>query len=102
MKIDVEGWEEKVLRGAQAWLAQPSAPVLQIEFTDEAANAAGLSCQAVYRKLNELGYEIYRFDAGQHRLVPDPIREKYPYCNLFAVKNWSFVQDRLDSSRQTH
>jgi FkbM family methyltransferase len=96
MKIDVEGWEGKVLKGAQKALGRADAPVLQVEFTDDAAEAAGLSCREVYKDLIGLGYEVCRFDAERRQLVPDPIREKYPYCNLFAVKNRKFVQDRLD------
>ncbi len=33
MKIDVEGWENRVLDGASAKLAASDAPLLQVEFT---------------------------------------------------------------------
>jgi FkbM family methyltransferase len=95
MKIDVEGWEEKVLRGAKDELSSPDAPVLQVEFTDAAAQAAGFSCRDVYRLLNSMGYAIYRFEPESNSLVPDPIRETYPYCNLFAVKDLDAAQRRL-------
>src|SRR3989442_993718 len=37
MKIDVEGWESAVLQGASETLSRPDAPVLQVEFTDQAS-----------------------------------------------------------------
>jgi hypothetical protein len=97
MKIDVEGWEGRVLRGAERELARPDAPVLQVEFTDEAAQAAGFSCRDLYGQLTELGYEVCRFDSENGQLVSDPIRAQYPYCNLFAVKDRQAAQHRLNA-----
>jgi len=34
MKIDVEGWESRVLAGGKGVIARPDAPVLQVEFTE--------------------------------------------------------------------
>jgi FkbM family methyltransferase len=99
VKIDVEGWEAKVLQGANQEFARPDAPLLQVEFTDDAAKSAGSSCQALHESLTRLGYEVCRFDATRRELVPDPVREKYPYCNLYAVKNRQLVQDRLNKPR---
>ena len=45
MKIDVEGWESRVLAGGKEVFTRPDAPVLQVEFTDAAAKAAGSSCR---------------------------------------------------------
>jgi hypothetical protein len=100
MKIDVEGWEAPVLEGARQSLLQRDAPVLQVEFTDEAATAAGYSCRGVYQQLEELGYRLYFFDAEQRTLVPDPIRDSYPYLNLFAVKDVDAVMRRLRGERK--
>jgi FkbM family methyltransferase len=95
MKIDVEGWEGPVLAGARRMLSQPDAPVLQVEFTDEAAQAAGHSCADVYRLLEECGYQIYRYDPAQRQLIHDPLRAEYPYMNLFAVKDLAAALQRL-------
>jgi FkbM family methyltransferase len=99
MKIDVEGWEAPVLTGARQTLSRDDAPVLQVEFTEEAAVSAGFSCRGVYQQLEEYGYKIYRFEPAQHALVPDPMRESYGYINLFAVKNLGAAMERLQSSR---
>lgn len=95
MKIDVEGWEAPVLAGARRMLSKPDAPVLQVEFTDDAAKAAGHSCADVYRLLEEFGYKLYRYDAAQRQLTHDPLRAEYPYMNLFAIKDLAAVTQRI-------
>jgi FkbM family methyltransferase len=99
MKIDVEGWELKVLSGGQNLLSREDAPVLQVEFTDGAAKAAGSSCQEIYRSLESLGYKIYRHDRVTKTLNPDPIRLEYPYLNLYAIKDLAAAQLRLNGVR---
>ncbi|RPH52470.1 MAG: FkbM family methyltransferase [Desulfobacteraceae bacterium] len=86
MKIDVEGWESHVLSGGCECFGRKDAPVLQIEFTDEASQSAGTSCQSLYRQLEGLGYSMFIYEAKSKRLIPDPIRNSYPYLNLFAAK----------------
>lgn len=95
MKIDVEGWEQAVLEGARGLLSRPDAPILQVEFTDEAAKAAGFTCAGVYRLIEEFGYRLYRFDPHTRQLTHDPLRPEYPYANLFAIKDLAAVVARL-------
>lgn len=95
MKIDVEGWETNVLTGGKEWLSRRNAPVLQIEFTDRAAKAAGSSCRDNYRILEEMGYKLYRYNRGARTLIRDELRQEYPYLNLFAVKDLPAAQSRL-------
>jgi hypothetical protein len=95
MKIDVEGWEQAVLAGARHTLSRPDAPVLQVEFTDAAATAAGHSSADVYHMLEEFGYRLYRFEPAQRQLIHDPLRAEYPYANLFAIKDLDAVARRL-------
>jgi FkbM family methyltransferase len=97
MKIDVEGWETHVLNGALKSLSHDDAPVLQVEFTDSAARAAGDSCQNLYRTLESLGYRMYQYDAGSRVLHPDPMRQEYGYLNLFAVKDLAAAKARLEA-----
>jgi FkbM family methyltransferase len=95
MKIDVEGWEGKVLAGGREEFARSDAPVLQVEFTDAAAKAAGSSCRKLYEFLETLGYKMFMFDLRQRRLTHEILREQYPYMNLIAAKNPDFVNERL-------
>jgi FkbM family methyltransferase len=100
MKIDVEGWEARVLSGGVDVLSREDAPVMQIEFSQESALAAGSSCVDLYHKLQVLGYQMYVYDVASGRLVPDPLRERYPYLNLIAAKRLDQVSARLDESRR--
>jgi len=95
MKIDVEGWESRVLAGAREALGRPDAPVLQVELTDAVSRAAGSSCARVYGMLEGLGYQLFTFDGLARRLVADPLREAYPYLNLIAAKRPADVAARL-------
>jgi len=87
MKIDVEGWESHVLSGGRECFERTDAPVLQIEFTDEASQSAGTSCQALYHQLEELGYQMFIYNEKSKRIIPYPMRDSYPYLNLFAAKH---------------
>ena len=95
MKIDVEGWERRVLAGGKEIFARTDAPVLQVEFTDAATIAAGSSCRNLYEFLEELGYQMFTYDLSQRCLARERLREHYPYVNLIAAKNPDFVNERL-------
>lgn len=95
MKIDVEGWESRVIQGARLCLSRDDAPLLQVEFTDEAAQAAGTSCGALYAALEGLGYKMYSYDPETRGIISEPLRKQYPYANLLAVKNLEFLNSRL-------
>lgn len=97
MKIDVEGWESRVLQGGASFLLREDAPLLQVEFTDEASLAAGSSCRQLYHLLEEFGYKMFRYDHNQRNIIPDPLRESYPYLNLIATKNPEEAYARIRS-----
>jgi FkbM family methyltransferase len=95
IKIDVEGWESRVLEGARGSLSREDAPLLQVEFTEEASASAGYSCEHLYHLLEELGYKMFVYDHHKRDIVPDPLRASYPYINLLATKNPDRVRGRL-------
>jgi FkbM family methyltransferase len=95
MKIDVEGWEGRVLAGGRETLSRPDSPILQVEFTDDAAQAAGSSCRDLYALLESLGYRMFLYDAERRTLAQEPLRDHYPYANLLAVKNSDLVHERV-------
>lgn len=97
MKIDVEGWESRVLSGGYQVLSQTDAPVLQVEFTEQAGQSAGSSCVKLYHLLEELGYQMFVYDAKSKRLVRDPLRANYSYLNLIAAKRPEQVVPRLEN-----
>ncbi len=95
MKIDVEGWEAKVLTGASECLSRDDAPVLMVEFTDENANGAGTNCKNLFLHLTSLGFKVFKYDAEFNRLIPESIRDFYGYVNLIACKDAELVSSRL-------
>lgn len=97
IKIDVEGWEIPVLKGAQNLLNAPNAPTLMVEFTEQNAQNAGFSCKELYQLLVEYGYELFTYDAAKNRLVPESLRAHYPYLNIIATKQQKLVAQRLKS-----
>lgn len=95
MKIDVEGWENRVLSGGKEFFSREDAPILQVEFTEEASQSAGSSCESLYRQLESLGYRMFVYKARTRKLIPDPLRDRYPYLNLFAVKRPEEVHAKI-------
>ncbi len=101
MKIDVEGWEKHVLAGGAGILSREDAPTLQVEFTEQAARSANSSCAELYHMLEELGYSMFIYDTKAKNLIPDPIRDDYPYLNLIATKKPVEVAARLKGRSRT-
>jgi FkbM family methyltransferase len=99
IKIDVEGWENQVLAGAEELLAADDAPVLCLEFTEEAAQLSDSSCAALYERLERLGYRMYSVGPKRDDLQPFPPREHFPNVNLLATKDLAAVRARRDDAR---
>lgn len=94
-KLDVEGWEVAVLKGAEQSIRAGKFPLWMIEFTEANAAAAGTSTRELRTLLEDFGYTLCRFDATNFRLVPEPAHLTYPYINLFAVMDLEAVNQRL-------
>jgi len=97
MKIDVEGWEQRVLRGARRSLSRHDAPTLVVEFTDANARAAGTTCQDLYKEVEGLGYRLFTYDLSRRILLAAPRLDYYDYTNLLATKDPNAVVTRLQS-----
>lgn len=87
IKIDVEGWEAHVLTGGMNTLSSANAPLIIIEFTEEAAALANSSCRAVYDALKQVGYELFQLNDGASGLQPLPPLKAFPNSNVIATKN---------------
>ncbi|MFC1580654.1 FkbM family methyltransferase [Thermodesulfobacteriota bacterium] len=94
MKIDVEGWETRVLEGGNEIFSRKDAPVLQVEFTDAAALSARSSCEKLYKDLKKLGYKIFTYDILNKMLVQQTLQESYEYTNLYAFKEQQLMSER--------
>ena len=84
VKIDVEGWEKYVLRGANQFLTNFS-PIVMVEFTDENVANAGYDIKEIHQQMIEYGFEWFEIYAGSLR--PHTLKNKYPYENLIAIKS---------------
>jgi FkbM family methyltransferase len=73
MKVDVEGFEISVLRGAARALADHRIGLIQIEWNETSTLAVGTDRQPLAELLAGHGYRLYRPDpAGRLRPVTDP------------------------------
>jgi FkbM family methyltransferase len=98
MKIDVEGWETKVLAGATELLSREDGPVLCVEFTEEAAQGANSSCAALYRMLERFGYNMFTVSDRPEAVIPFPLCDPFPNLNLLAVKRIEDLKKRLSTT----
>ncbi|MBC6480579.1 MAG: FkbM family methyltransferase [Hormoscilla sp. GM7CHS1pb] len=94
-KIDVEGWETLVLKGAKQSIEAGKFPVLMVEFTEANAVAAGSSTRELRTLIESFGYTLCRFDRTNLCLIREPIKQQYYYANLFAVMDIEKVNERL-------
>jgi FkbM family methyltransferase len=68
LKIDVEGSELSVLKGASDLLSSPSAPPMVIEINDEASRSFGYTCEQIWEQLCNYGYDHFYTIASEERL----------------------------------
>lgn len=87
IKIDVEGWEAYVLAGGMKTLSSSQAPLIIIEFTEEAAALANSSCKALFEALCQLGYQMFTLTDGKNNFSPLLPLETFPNSNVIATKN---------------
>jgi FkbM family methyltransferase len=83
IKLDIEGWEAKALRGAEGLLRPADAPDLVFEFTPEFLSAAGDDPRELVAWLEGLGYLVLVVDKAGMRAPDDAFytrRQSYLYC----------------------
>lgn len=92
IKIDVEGFELGVLKGAAKLLMQKQILVIQLEINKQLRNA-NIDVRELIDYLTTYGYSLYSYDVNQKSLVPvlyDVHRENY-----FALADIAKVNSRL-------
>jgi FkbM family methyltransferase len=90
LKVDVEGAELLVFKGATGILSSTEAPIIMLELADAHAAAFGTSSGEVKQLLTQLGYELFRYD-GQS-LSTIAIAETHRQEDVFALKPHHFVR----------
>lgn len=96
IKIDVEGWELEVLKGASKLLQKSDAPALMLEYCSERPLAGGNDQNLLefIKKIN--GYQIFILKNGEYRVGKliklDDSKSLPKFANLFC-----FLQRHLNS-----
>jgi FkbM family methyltransferase len=81
LKLDVEGAEELVLRGARS-LLERSRPIVLFEVNPQATGGAGRAVSTSWDFLRQMGYDFFKVDPGSSlRRLEEPI----PGGNVFAI-----------------
>lgn len=98
LKIDVEGFEYFVLKGASALLSEPELKVLLIEFNSSGQHY-GIDDETVYKLLTSYGFKPYSYNHSERRLVPlqNFNQDKF---NTLMIKDELFVQKKLNTNYQ--
>jgi FkbM family methyltransferase len=103
IKVDVEGAELYVFRGARSLLSlpPPKAPVLIFEYGTANTDAFGYSAGEICELLREFGYTIYHWSRGGLVCLESlpALPEMSLTCNLVAAKAPSLVSTKLEESR---
>ena len=91
LRIDVEGFELAVLRGAGSLLQRTE--YVYLECWDRHVERYGFRLPEVMRLLAAAGLEPFRF-TREHHLVRVREQDAFPVCeNVLAVRDWRTTQD---------
>jgi FkbM family methyltransferase len=94
VKVDVEGFEPDVVKGARNTFARDDAPLLLIEVAARNLEVRGLSQTVVLTELRDLGYRVYAVDKRLQLLDRLNTPAVLAHQNFLAVKPSRL--DRLD------
>ncbi len=85
MKIDVEGYEHKVLQGAVNIL-HTLKPNICIELNEPCLLDTGTSGVEIFRMLKDYGYQMHAIDRSKGLVKVDEPLPYYRYLNYFALR----------------
>jgi len=98
IKVDVEGFETEVIRGAARLLREQPPLALLLEMTGHGARY-GYDEAGLRKGLIESGYQLCTYDALRRRLNPlDPGGTELPY-NLLFIRDFEAAQARLRDAK---
>ena len=100
IKIDCEGSERKILKGASKLLQQQTGLVTMIEFNEENLNRFNETTQTLWQEIESLGLKLYRMNGHTLQLQPAYYEGEIWYENLFATNDVDAANKRLSSATQ--
>lgn len=98
LKVDVEGYEYAMLRGAQDTLSHPGLLAVIVELNGS-GQRYGHADYEVFELLGEHGFERFTYDPFQRLISGDAARESSTDNTLF-VRDAGSVRERLSSAPQ--
>ena len=96
IKIDVEGFETEVLKGATRLLAAPTLRAIIIELNGSGARY-GYDEDRIHQQLLDEGFAPHTYDPKTRALIALP---SYGRHNTIYLRDTAFVQDRVRTARQ--
>jgi FkbM family methyltransferase len=94
-KVDVEGSELKLFRGAKQTLKRKSVLAFIVEFTEENMLKSGYSALELAARLIEYGYQPYKLATEAADLIPFDVQESIQYENILFTHDLAAVLDRI-------
>jgi FkbM family methyltransferase len=92
IKIDVEGYEHKVIKGAHSILSKSDALALILEISDILRKDSGC-CNAFNREMAEYGFLPHHYDPFNRNLVK--IENYGPSENTIYIKNADYFREKV-------
>lgn len=87
-KIDVEGNELMVLKGAGNILASPDAPILMVEINNDTFAPFGYTAEAIWSQLKDYGYDCFYGMLDAETLAPiENVQDFMDIANVVMVRN---------------
>jgi FkbM family methyltransferase len=101
-KVDVEGSELKLFRGAKETLKRKSVLAFVVEFTEENMRKSGYSALELASQLIEYGYRPYKLATEAADLIPFDVQESTEYENISFTHDLAAVLDRIRQTPLEH
>jgi hypothetical protein len=99
LKIDVEGYETLVLRGARGLLQSPKLHAVIVELNGSGSRY-GFKESEILESMSGYGFQRCSYDPLSRKLE-SPVGEKDPSeGNTLFIRNRSFVEGRVSSARK--
>jgi FkbM family methyltransferase len=100
LKVDVEGFEVSVFRGAERLLRERRVDYLCFEISKEPLKGAGVESREVFQALEAHGYASYRFDKTTGKFQGPVQDTSETWMNFFAsFRDLSRLEEPVGSTR---